>query len=150
MPTFTITTDIHATPDRCFDLARDLDLHKQSMSHTRETIIAGRTEGLIELGEEVTWRGKHFGVYHTHTAKITQYHRPTHFRDEMTQGRFKQFIHDHHFEPLNQTTTRMTDVLTFRSPFGVLGTIVDTLVLTRYLRQLLIRRADVIRLAAQN
>lgn len=149
MSTFTIITDIRASPERCFDLARDLDLHQQSMSHTRENIIAGRSEGLIEYGEEVTWKARHFGVYHTHAAKITQYDRPRHFRDEMTQGRFKQFKHDHHFESLNQATTRMTDILMFRSPLGPLGAVVDALILKRYLRRLLTHRAQVIREAAE-
>lgn len=150
MPTFTLITDIRASPSRCFDLSRDLDLHQQSFSHTREVIIAGRAAGLIELGEEVTWQAKHFGIYHTHTAKITQYNRPSHFRDEMIQGRFKQFEHDHYFEVISPTTTRMTDVLTFRSPLGVLGSIVDALMLKRYLHNLLAHRAAVIRLAAES
>jgi len=143
MPNLTLHTQIAADHSRCFDLARDLDLHKQTLAHTHEQAIAGRTSGLIELGEEVTWRGKHLGLYHTHTAKITQYDRPRHFRDEMIHGRFKTFIHDHHFEPY-ENGTRMTDILVFTSPFGLLGTLVDALVLKRYLRNLLLVRATLI------
>jgi hypothetical protein len=35
----------------------------------------------------------------------------------------------------------MTDVLVFRAPLGILGTIVEVLVLRRYLTRLLERRA---------
>ena len=84
--------------DRCFDLSRDLDLHKASMSASGEEAVAGRTSGLIGLDEEVTWRAKHFGVMHEHSARITAYDRPRHFRDVMAKGRFKRFEHDHLFE----------------------------------------------------
>ena len=60
MTTITIVTKIHASPERCFDASRDLDLHLESMGHTGERAVAGRTSGLIELGEQVTWEGRHF------------------------------------------------------------------------------------------
>jgi len=68
MQTIRITTWIAAPPERCFDAARDLDLHLRSMAHTGERAVAGRTSGLIELGEEVTWRARHFLV--TERAKV--------------------------------------------------------------------------------
>src|SRR3954452_16759738 len=57
MTTITIVTTIRATPERCFDASRDLDLHLDSMADTGERAVAGRTSGLIELGEQVTWKG---------------------------------------------------------------------------------------------
>ena len=99
MPRIKIETEIRATPGRCFDLSRDLDLHLRSLAHTAERAVAGKTSGLIGLGEEVTWRGRHFGIVHEHTSRITSFDRPRHFRDEMVRGRFKSFCHDHYFEP---------------------------------------------------
>ena len=90
------------------------------MSHTNEEAIAGRTTGLIGMGEEVTWRARHFGVSHLHTARITDYDRPNSFRDEMVKGRFRVFLHDHHFEA-TETGTRMRDVVQFRSPWARSG-----------------------------
>lgn len=119
------------------------------MAHTNEEAIAGRTSGLIELGEEVTWRGRHFGVYLLHTAQITAFDYPRHFCDEMVRGSFKSFVHDHHFEAVG-AGTRMSDVLEFRSPLGVLGRAVDVLVLSGYLRRLLANRNDVIRREAES
>ena len=55
MQTIRIETWINAPLDRCFDAARDLDLHMKSVSHTGERAVRGRTSGLIEAGEEVTW-----------------------------------------------------------------------------------------------
>jgi hypothetical protein len=43
-------------------LARDIDFHTQSLVDTGERAIAGRTSGLIGLGESVTWEARHLGV----------------------------------------------------------------------------------------
>lgn len=149
MARFEIVTTIRATPQRCFDCSRDLDLHLTSMAHTGEQAIAGRTTGLIGMGEEVTWRARHFGVEHEHTSQITAFDPPRHFRDEMTRGRFRRFVHDHYFEPTS-SGTQMRDVLEFSSPGAVIGRIVDRLVLTRYLKRLLERRSQIIRAAAES
>src|SRR5437764_1546028 len=98
MPTISIETLVHATPERCFDAARDLDLHVASMADTRERAVAGRTSGLIELGEHVTWEARHFGVKQRFTSEITMFSRPRHFQDAMRKGAFRSFVHDHHFE----------------------------------------------------
>ncbi len=148
MPRLEIVTEIRAAPERCFDLARDLDLHVRSMASTGERAVAGKTSGWIGPGEQVTWRGRHLGLVHEHTSRITAFDRPRHFRDEMVRGRFSFFRHDHHFEP-TPAGTRMRDVVEFASPFGPLGWTVDRLVLARYLRRLLRGRAEVIQRAAQ-
>jgi ligand-binding SRPBCC domain-containing protein len=148
MAHFRLVNEIKASPERCFDLSRDLDLHRRSMQHTAEEAVAGRTSGLIEFGEEVTWRARHFGVMHLHRSKITRYERPLHFRDEMVAGRFKRFEHDHLFEA-SAGGTRMTDVVEFRSPCGPLGALVDALVLASYMQRLLQRRNEVIKKEAE-
>jgi len=142
--TITIATPIHAPIERCFDAARDLDLHVRSLVHTNERAVAGRTSGLIELGEEVTWRARHFGITQHFTSKITAFDRPRYFQDAMQRGAFKSFVHDHFFASENGVTT-MTDVLAFSAPLGVLGIIAEKLVLRRYLERLLTSRAAVIR-----
>ena len=58
-----IVTTIAAPPGRCFDLARSIDLHLESAAATSEKVVAGRTSGLIEMGEEVTWPAKRFGLW---------------------------------------------------------------------------------------
>lgn len=143
-----ITTLVKASPERCFDLSRDLDLHVRSMAHSGERAIGGRTSGLIELHEEVTWRARHFGVMHEHTSRITAYDRPRHFRDSMVRGRFRLFEHDHHFDVV-PGGTRMRDAIVFASPFGPVGRLVDLLFMARYLRKLIEQRNEVIRQAAE-
>ena len=144
-----IVTRIEAAPERSFDAARDLDLHVRTMTHTGERAVAGRTSGLIELGEEVTWEGRHFGVLHRHTSRITHYDRPRHFCDAMVCGRFASFKHDHYFDP-DGSGTLMRDVIEFRSPFGLVGRIVDALVLTAYMTKLVTRRNAGVKSAAES
>lgn len=148
MTTITIVTTIRASPERCFDASRDLDLHAESMGHTGERAVAGRTSGLIELGEQVTWEGRHFGIRQRFTSAITAYDRPRHFQDSMIRGAFHSFVHDHYFEAFNEGT-RMTDVLEFRSPLGVMGAIVDQLVMREYLTRLLAKRNAIVKAALE-
>ena len=67
-----LSTFINAPVAVCFDMARSIDLHVSSMAQTGEKAISGRTGGLIGLGETVTWRAKHFGIWQTLTAKVTE------------------------------------------------------------------------------
>ena len=131
MPTIRLRTPIDAPTERCFDVARSIDLHVQSQIRHREEAIAGVTTGLIGMDDDVTWRARHLGVRQTMTIRITRFDRPTHFRDVMVRGAFRRFEHDHYFEPTDSRTV-MTDVCAFDAPWGWLGTLVSTLVLTRY------------------
>ena len=143
-----VETLIDAPAARCFVAARDLDLHMRSVAHTGEKAVAGRTSGLIELGEEVTWRARHFGVVQHFTSKLTAFDRPRYFQDAMQRGAFKSFVHDHYFEE-EGGRTRMLDILEFTAPLGPLGRLAERLVLGRYLRRLLGMRAATIKQAAE-
>jgi uncharacterized protein YndB with AHSA1/START domain len=54
MPTIKLQTRITAPIEKVFDLSKDNDLHKLSTQQTKEKAIAGKTSGLIGLGETVT------------------------------------------------------------------------------------------------
>lgn len=143
-----IVTLVQAPPELAFDLARDIDFHSRSLEHTGERAVAGRTSGLIELGESVTWEARHFGVRQRFTSKITACERPSWFRDEMVEGAFAAFAHDHRFEAVDGGT-RMTDVVEFRAPLGPLGWLAERLFLRRYLAGLIRERGEAIRAEAE-
>lgn len=144
MPTIELETFINAKIETCFDLARSIDLHTISTSKTNEKAIDGRTKGLIEADEFVTWEATHFGVKQKLTSKITAYERPFHFRDEMLKGIFKSIKHDHYFEHKNDGVL-MKDVFVCEAPFGFVGRIVEQLILTNYLKKFLIERNAIIK-----
>lgn len=131
-----LITHIEAPIQEVFDRSLDIDFHKISVSQTQETAIKGVTSGLIKKGEEVTWRGKHFGLWLTHASKITAYEAPTFFVDEMTKGAFKSFKHEHHFTLIDRMTI-MKDVICYETPYGILGSIFDKLLLKNHLEQLI-------------
>lgn len=139
-----VDTWIAASPEACFDASRDIDLHTRTVADTDERAIGGRTSGLIELGEEVAWRARHFGLPLRHRSRITAFERPRWFRDEMVSGCFRSFVHDHLYTA-EHGGTRMRDVLEFASPLGPLGRVVDHVVLRAYLTRFLERRAASLR-----
>jgi ligand-binding SRPBCC domain-containing protein len=149
MPLIRLFTEINAPIERVFDLARSIDVHKNSTKHTNETAIAGKTSGLIELHDTVTWRAKHLGFYQTLTSKITQYNRPYFFEDCMLEGIFKGFQHQHIFEKIDDNKTMMKDDFNYTSPFGIIGKVADILFLENYMRNLLIKRNQVIKEIAE-
>ena len=119
-----------------FDLSLSIDAHIGSFEDSGERAVNGVTTGLIGLGEFVTWRARHFGVTWTMTSTITEWDRPRRFVDEQRRGPFKSFRHEHTFEPVDNGT-RLVDHVEFEAPLGVLGRVVERLVLGRYLRHLI-------------
>lgn len=144
MPRIELHTEIKANIDIVFDLSRSIDLHKISTQHTNETAVAGRTSGLIEMHESVTWRAKHFGIYQKLTSKITEFDRPNFFADEMVSGAFSGFKHQHHFVAIIDGTL-MTDIFEYKSPLGIFGKLADSIFLKKYLTNLLVERNRIIK-----
>jgi ligand-binding SRPBCC domain-containing protein len=148
MPKIELITEIYSTLETCFDLSRSIDLHKISTAHTNEQAIEGRTNGLINLNETVTWQATHFGIRQKLTSKITAFDRPNYFTDEQIQGIFKSIIHEHKFEKVADKVI-MKDIFEFHSPFGLVGKLFNRLVLTNYLKKLLLDRNQIIKAFAE-
>ncbi|MCP9752873.1 SRPBCC family protein [Ferruginibacter sp. HRS2-29] len=135
-----LTTCIDAPVKIVFDLSRSIDLHKLSTQHTDEEAVDGVTAGLIRMGETVTWKAKHLFRYRFFTSKITGYESPVYFRDEMQEGDFKRFSHEHFFEEHAQGKTLMTDKVLLEAPYGISGRIALKLFLKNYIKKLLVKR----------
>jgi ligand-binding SRPBCC domain-containing protein len=149
MPKFTLTTNIKAPIEICFDLSRSIDLHLDTMKHTGETAIAGVTSGLIGLNETVTWKARHFGFMMTLTSEITECSSPAVFADQMVAGPFKMMKHRHVFEQKDGYTL-MTDEFMYESPLGILGKSADALFLRKYMQNLIQHRNQVIKQKAES
>jgi len=144
-----LSFEIAAPPERCFDLARSVDAHVHSTASTGERAIGGRTSGLLELGDQVTWRARHLGVQQDLTSRITVFERPRHFRDSMVRGAFARFDHDHFFEPVAGGTL-VREVFDYQAPFGLLGRIAERLFLTAYMRRFLLARGRALKVLAES
>lgn len=144
-----IRTIINAPVQTVFDVSRDIDIHQQSASPTNETAIDGITSGLINFNETVTWRGRHFGVYLTHKSRITAMNHYEYFVDEMEEGKFKSFRHEHFFSEKNGVTV-MKDKVYYQVPYGVVGELFDFLFLKNHLINFLIKRNKVLKTLSEN
>ena len=139
-----LTTFIKAPIERVFDLSRSITLHKVSTSKTDEKAIAGVTSGLISKDETVTWQAKHLFKTRQFTSKITEMQSPLLFIDEMIKGDFKNFRHQHHFKKVENGTI-MIDLVDFESPYAVLGKIVNSIFLKKYIEAFLVKRNTTIK-----
>lgn len=149
MTEITLLTTIEAPIQIVFDCARSIDVHLASTAATNEKVVAGKDSGLCELGDEITWGAKHFGIYQTLSSKITKMKAPFYFQDKMLKGAFLSLKHDHFFEE-NENFTVMKDIFFYETPFGLFGQIFNRLILKRYLTNFLKKRNEVIREFAEN
>jgi ligand-binding SRPBCC domain-containing protein len=143
-----LTTVIAAPIGRCFDLSRSIDAHMASTDRTGERAIGGVTAGLIGAGQEVRWRGRHFGINVTHTSRITAYDPPRYFQDSMVHGMFRRFCHDHYFA-VQGGRTAMKDVMQFEAPLGLAGRLIESVILKGHMRRLLARRNQYLKRVAE-
>ena len=144
MTTIKITTHYFAPIETIFNTNRDIDIHQQSASKSKEIAIAGITSGLINKNETVTWKGRHFGVFITHQSIISEMIFPTYFVDEQLKGKFKSFKHQHFFEQ-KENYVEVRDLLEYETPFGIFGKLFDTLFLKKHLTNFIIQRNAVLK-----
>ena len=149
MTTINLITKINASKQIVFDLARNIDVHKLSTAKSNETAINGITSGFINLNETVTWRGKHFGIYLTHKSIISAMEIPTYFVDEMVEGKFKSFKHEHSFIEENGFVM-MIDNIQYQTPYGIFGKLFDVFLLKKHLTNFISERNNVLKELAEN
>ena len=144
-----ITTQINCAKEIVFDLSRSIDIHLISTSRTAERAVVGKTTGLINLHEEVTWQANHLFKKRYFTSRITAMQAAAYFCDEMQQGDFKKFLHEHFFEQ-NEQGTLMKDRILLEAPYGILGKLVTAVFLKNYIKHFLIERNKTIKHYAEN
>jgi ligand-binding SRPBCC domain-containing protein len=135
-----LETVITASISDCFQLSLSVDAHTASMRRSGERVIGGVTSGVMNLGDAVTWRARHFGIVFRMTSAITELQSPSRFVDEQQRGPFRRWRHEHTFAATASGRTLMTDIVEFKSPFGLIGALADRLVLDWYLPKLLRQR----------
>jgi ligand-binding SRPBCC domain-containing protein len=143
-----LVTRINAPRELVFDLSRSVDVHMASTKQTNETVVAGRTTGLCETGDRITWRARHFGIYQQLTVEIALCVYPKYFEDRMIKGAFNSFTHKHYFQEDGDATV-MHDRFEFKSPFGILGNLVNRIYLRKYMQNLLLIRNETIKSVAE-
>ena len=149
MTTIHLSTKIKSSKQVIFDLSRNIDVHKLSTAKSNEMAIDGVISGLINKDETVTWRGKHFGFYLTHKSIISAMEIPSYFVDEMVEGKFKSFKHEHSFIEENGFVM-MIDKIEYQTPYGIFGKLFDVLILKKHLTNFINERNSVLKELAEN
>jgi len=134
-----LKTVIKADAKTCFDVARSIDVHQESLKSFEEIAVGGKVSGLMELGEWVNWEVKRFSFVQHLKFKITEFDSPHYFVDEMLNGGLKFFKHEHLFSEKNGETV-MVDIFSYAARYMFIGQIFNFLFLKRYLKNRLIRR----------
>ena len=133
---FTRSMVLATDPMSAFDVSLDVDFHLESMADSGESVVGGVERGGMQLGDVVTWRARHFGVWWTMTSTITEFDRPHMFVDEQARGPVEEFRHVHRFVAVDGGT-RMTDEVSFTAPLGPLGRIAERVALRSYVPKLI-------------
>ena len=149
MPTIHLTTFVAAPVNVVFDLSRNIDLHRQSMSAYREEAVAGTRFGLIEKDETVTWKAKHFFKNRLLRVKIADMKKHEQFTDEQVEGDFKMMKHEHYFKPCDNGTI-LIDLFHYEIPYGLFGQWFNNLYLTKYMKRFLEQRNNTIKEYAES
>lgn len=149
MITLQTETLMQAPPERCFDLARSVDLHAEGAAGIAGRATAGRTSGLSEMGDRTTWTARFFGLRFALTTEITGFDRPHGFGDTQCAGPFAHFGHVYEFQVRDDGQTVMTDTFSYQSPFGPLGAFFDRVLLRGRMRAVMDARALTIKRAAE-
>ncbi len=125
MGSLRLDTLIRVPLERCFDLARSIEVHCETAAFTAERAIApGRTSGLLEGGDLVVFEARHLGFRRRLVAEIVEFDPPHRFVDVMRKGAFRSLRHEHLFEAVDGGTL-MQDLLDWEVPAGPLGRVVD-------------------------
>ena len=140
---------VRAPAERCFDLARSVDLHVDSATDIAARAIDGKTHGLSGAGDETKWSARFCGVRFAMTTRVGDFAPPMGFGDRLTRGLLRQFGHVYRFTPLPGGGCTMMDELTIEAPFGPLGRLMERFYLSRRMTSLVRRRLEYIQRVAE-
>lgn len=75
------------------------------------------------------------GIKTTWVTEITQVRDKSFFVDEQRVGPYALWHHEHHLEPIKNGVL-MTDIVSYKPPLGFLGTIANSLIIRKKLKEI--------------
>lgn len=148
MPIIHVTTVVHAPIERVFDLSRNVSLQRKCIS-SNETIVSGKTSGLLQAGEEITWQTRRLGkawIVKLQTARMELH---SFFEEIMLHGDFALLKHQHHFKAMANGTV-MIDVFEYEQSHRGWAKPLMQMLFTKYWRRLLEQRNEMIKSVAES
>lgn len=108
----------------------------------------GRVDGLLEAGDLLSLRARHFRLPWRYDARVLVCEPPHRLVDVQEHGPWRSMRHEQRFAHTGAGTL-LTEELCWRGWFGPLGVLADALAVRRYLRGLLLVRAAHLRMVAE-
>jgi ligand-binding SRPBCC domain-containing protein len=152
MPTLVFETTVRAPLERVWALHDDVAAALPALSPPAARVKIEAADLPVRVGSRIviTARGP-LGVRLRWVAKIVEHAPPggagraaARFVDEQESGPFESWRHEHTFAVVNDTNTRLTDVVTYVVRFGALGRIADRLFVRRQVRAMFRHRHEVL------
>ena len=75
----------------------------------------------MRKGARIEYRIQLFGVPFSWLTEITRWEPGIRFVDEQISGPFRLWVHEHRFEPAEDSSTRVRDEVSYSLPFGPIG-----------------------------
>ena len=99
--------------------------------------ITNQPADLTYAGQIITYVIKIFpGVKTNWITEITHLHDREFFVDEQRIGPYKMWHHEHHFRELEDGRVKMTDIVNYKLPFGIFGTIIAGNIIEKKVRDI--------------
>lgn len=90
----------------------------------------------VYAGQVMTYKVKPLaGIPLSWMTEITQVQAPNYFVDEQRKGPYKLWHHQHHFKEI-EDGVEMTDLVHYRLPFGLIGSIANALIVKKELEKI--------------
>lgn len=71
----------------------------------------------MEVGAEITYRVKRYGISMPWVVRVVRLDRPKVFTAQVVKSPLHNFVHAHYFKAIDENTTKITDVVHFALPF---------------------------------
>jgi ligand-binding SRPBCC domain-containing protein len=85
----------------------------------------------MRVGTRIEYRIRLFGVPFSWRTEITSWEPGRRFVDEQISGPFRTWVHEHRFESVSDTLTRIRDEVHYALPFEPIGRIAHPLIRSR-------------------
>jgi hypothetical protein len=148
MPTIHLTNFIAQSAEIVFDLVRHVGVQRDAFSDYHQEAVAGTRFGLLESGETITWRARHFFRDRLIRFRIEEMTKPERLFLEQAMGPFLHFRHERYVKPCENGSI-LIDLVQYEWKHGSLGQLADRFYLRRYLEKILNIHIDAIRKAAE-
>ncbi len=141
MPLLAFHTDIAAPLQRVWELHEDVLGALPALSPVENRVTIESADLPVHVGSRIIFatRGP-LGRQLRWVALVVEHEPPSEgrarFADEQESGPFAYWRHDHVFVAVGEQSTRLTDRVRYRLPWGPLGVLADLLFVRRKLRRL--------------